>query len=99
MATVSITESGPIAGVWAECDAGVVGLVAADKGSAYLVLYGKEDGRVRGGLPALAIGVHGGEAAEIQLPGADGHRFEAHAVSLEQVFEAVRALKAPPKDA
>lgn len=95
MANVSMIESGPTAGIWIECDKGMIGLVGQDGVSAFLVLYGKNDGRVHG-APELAIGTGEIEdGATVQFPGPGGSFPGTRIIPLSRLLSAVAGLFPP----
>ena len=67
MARVDIKYEGSVAGVWASCEKGTVGIVACDNAGAYLAIYRDTDPKKPGtqfpDLPVIAVTADGLQVA------------------------------------
>lgn len=84
MARVDTFSKDGVAGFYATCDKGVVGLVAQDGIGAYLVLWGENTQ----GFPALAVCFDEVDGAEIQVAGQFGGSVKT--VSMAKLLDLVK---------
>lgn len=87
MARVDKFENEQVAGFYATCDKGIVGLVAQDGVGAYLVLWGENESE----YPALAICFNEVDGAELQVASHVGGPVKT--VSLAKLLDLVSPAK------
>lgn len=87
--------SGGVAGVWANANGGIVGLVADDRTGPYVCFYAKG----HSGFPALALFVDRDGNPRLQLPGPGGKASGCRQIKIADLVDAAGLSDGEPFEA